>query len=106
MSIPKRISIVAVLFVGAVVIPSSAFAQQTNTAPSTTNATSQIPTSQLNTTDIVNRLAQATGQPSEAFAGTRAIQLDPGTFIVSFVCPPDMETLEDCQLFVGFPPQE
>jgi len=62
-------------------------------------------TSEVNATDIMNRLAQATGQPPEALAGTQAIQLQPGTFIASFVCPPDMQALQDCQLFIGRPAQ-
>jgi hypothetical protein len=82
-------------------IPSSVFAQQTDTAASTTNATSDLTSS--NATDIVNRLAQATGQTPEAFAGTQAIQLQNGTFVASFVCPPDMSELSDCKLFVGVP---
>jgi len=101
MNIPKWILATQVFLAAAAVIPSTALAQEMDTAPSTTNATSQMTTSELNTTDVVNRLAQATGQTPEALAGTQAIQLGPGTFIASFVCPPDMQTLQDCQPFIG-----
>jgi hypothetical protein len=104
MSTQKWLIIAPILMASIALIPSTVFAQQADTAASTTNATSDMSSS--NATDIVNKLAQATGQPPEAFAAAQAIQLQNGTFVASFVCPPDMQEFPaDCKLFIGVPPQ-
>lgn len=95
----------AVLLVAAALIPSAAFAQQTNTVPGTTNATSEMTASQLNATDL-NRLSQALDVPPEALAGPEALQLPPGTIVYTFVCPPDWQQVEDCAIFQGQPPRQ
>lgn len=94
----------AVLLVAAALIPSAAFAQQTNTVPGTTNATSEMTASQLNATDLENRLAQALGVTPEEL-GARAIQLPPDTIVISLVCPERFTDVEECAIFFGRPQQ-
>ena|SRR3712207_472159 len=96
MNISKMVYIIPTILVAAAVIPSSAFAQQTDTVQSTTNATSQMTASQ-NATD--GSLAQIFGRSPQEFAAT--VDIQPGTRVLTLICPPDATDPTQCALFEG-----
>ena len=97
--------IISTLLIAGAIIP-SAFAQGANKAPHANATTTS--NNNINSTAIINKLTHAQGNFSDIFGRqpeTSQQQQQPSSFIVTFVCPSDMETLSDCQAYVGVPKQ-